>query len=119
MAAPNILSNTTMAAGSIGVALTTLLSTSIVANAAASGTSVKVTYCNVTNKSASSVNLTVDVTDGVTTWNVLNTFALGAGTAITVFDHLRQQVLAEGWSLKMTASTINALDVTGTKETWS
>jgi len=103
MAAPNLF-NPTSCIGQVAGQVLATGATNIVANAAASGKHYRIDHLVITNIAAVFVLVTVQVSDGTTTWTI-GAFGqrLEVGQSITVFSKDRPLVLLENWSLKLSA----------------
>ena len=57
---------------------------------------------------ASGSTLTLQVTDGTTSWNLMNTQTVAANTSAAIEDHV---VLKAGWSIQAQAADANRIDI--------
>jgi hypothetical protein len=119
MAAPNILSNPTVTPFTFGGSLTSTSVTSAVANAAASGTSVKVKALRISNRGAATASITVEIYDGASSYYSAYQVPVPINASYDVYDTSFHQTLAEGWSVRLTAGTANIFHYTGDGETWA
>lgn len=63
----------------------------------------------VCNKTAGAVTFTLTVTDGTTTWTIYNVGSIAANGTL---ERVNMGItMREGWALKATANTMNALDI--------
>ena len=116
MANPNLAAITTIT-GSLGqVSLSTTSATSLINNAASSGTIIKVESIVVTNTSASAAAITINsysaASLGGTAYPLASTISVPANAALIVTDKSTSFYLTENTSLGATAGTAGALTVT-------
>jgi hypothetical protein len=116
MAAPNLIGATTINGKTTGVSLTTTAATSVLNNAASSGKCLKVNTLNVTNTTASAVNITISwynaASLGGTAFPIASTVSVPGNAVLNVIDKSSQYYLEENTSLGATAGTGSALVVT-------
>ena len=116
MANPNLAAITTIT-GSLGqVSLSTTSATSLINNAASSGTIIKVESIVVTNTSGSAAAITINsysaASLGGTAYPLASTISVPANAALIVTDKSTSFYLTENTSLGATAGTAGALTVT-------
>ena len=116
MANPNLAAITTIT-GSLGqVSLSTTSATSLINNAASSGTIIKVESIVVTNTSASAAAITINsysaASLGGTAYPLASTISVPANAALIVTDKSTSFYLTENTSLGATAGTAGSLTVT-------
>lgn len=106
MAAPNLVNVTTITAKSVQAALTTTLTTEILANAASSGKVFKVNSIIIANIDGSnSVNGSVFITkSGGSPIAIASTIAVPADSSLTVIDKNTSIYLEEGDNIEAGAS---------------
>ena len=116
MAAPNIISATTINGKTTGANLTTTNSTTVLNNASSSGKCLKVNVLNVANYGASAANVTVGYYNaanvGGTLFPIAGNVTVPSGGTVTVIQKNTQYYLEENNSLGATAGTANTLIVT-------
>ena len=116
MAAPNLISATTINGKTTGANLTSTSATTILNNANSSGKCLKVNTLNVSNYGASAANITVNFNNaanlGGTNFSIVNTVSVPAYSTLNVIDKTSQYYLEENQSLGATAGTANTLIVT-------
>jgi hypothetical protein len=116
MAAPNIISATTINGKTTGANLTTTNSTTVLNNASSSGKCLKVNVLNVANYGASAANVTVGYYNaanvGGTAFAIAGNVIVPSGGTVTVIQKNTQYYLEENNSLGATAGTANTLIVT-------
>jgi hypothetical protein len=110
MAAPNLVNVATIYGTSTGAALTTSTTTALITNSAASGKVYKVNDVYVTNISASSATVTMDVYNGTTAYKIAYTLAVPVGATVVVVDRNSYIYLPEGWSIRGGASANSAVE---------
>jgi hypothetical protein len=104
MAAPNVVNVTTIT-GKTAVLAVTTAATDIVANAAASGTLVKINTLNVANiNGTGSATITASLYRSATQNYLAYVIPVPAATSLVVLDKTTQIYLEEGDSLRLTAS---------------
>lgn len=116
MAAPNLLSPTTITGKSVTVNLTTISATSILSNAASSGKVLKVNSLYAANvNGTSSAEITINYYSaaalGGTATQIASTVVVPADATLVVIDKDAYIYLEEDTSLGATASTANNLKV--------
>ena len=116
MAAPNLLSPTTITGKSVTVNLTTISATSILSNAASSGKVLKVNSLYAANvNGTSSAEITINYYSaaalGGTATQIASTVVVPADATLVVIDKDAYIYLEENTSLGATASTANDLKV--------
>ena len=116
MANPNLAAITTIT-GSLGqVSLSTTSATSLINNAASSGTIIKVESIVVTNTSGSAAAITINsysaASLGGTAYPLASTISVPANAALIVTDKSTSFYLTENTSLGATAGTAGSLTVT-------
>ena len=116
MAAPNIISATTINGKTTGANLTTTAATTVLNNASGSGKCLKVNTLNVANYGANTANVTVAwynaANVGGTAFAIAGNVAVPSGGTVTVIQKNTQYYLEENNSLGATAGTANTLIVT-------
>jgi len=123
MANPNLAAITTIT-GTLGqLALSTTSATTLVSNAASSGTIIKVESIVVANTTASTASITISTYSaaalGGTAYQIASTIPVPANAAIIITDKSTSFYLTENTSLGATAGTANALVVTTAWEVMS
>lgn len=104
MAAPNIISLTTIT-GKTAVQSVTTVATDIVTNSAASGKVMKVNSLTVANiDGTNAADITVDLYRSATAYKISSAITVPAGTTLTLITKDLQIYLEEGDSLRCTAS---------------
>lgn len=104
MAAPNIV-NVANIVGKTAVQAVTTVATDIVANAAASGTLVKINTLLIANVNGSTAaNITASVYRSTTQNYIGYTISVPGASTLTLIDKPTQIYLEEGDSLRLTAS---------------
>jgi hypothetical protein len=116
MAAPNLLSPTTITGKSVTVDLTSTSATSILSNAASSGKVLKVNSLYVSNvDGTSAAEITINYYSaaalGGTATQIASTVAVPADATLVVIDKDAYIYLEENTSLGATAGTANDLKV--------
>jgi hypothetical protein len=116
MAAPNLLSPTTINGKSVTVDLTTTSATSILSNAASSGKVLKINSLYVANvDGTSAAEITINYYSaaalGGTATQICSTVAVPADATLVVVDKDAYIYLEENTSLGATAGTANDLKV--------
>jgi hypothetical protein len=116
MAAPNIISATTINGKTTGANLTSTSATTVLNNASGSGKCLKVNTLNVANYGANTANVTVAwynaANVGGTAFAIAGNVTVPSGGTVTVIQKNTQYYLEENNSLGATAGTANALIVT-------
>ena len=116
MAAPNIISATTINGKTTGANLTTTAATTVLNNAVSSGKCLKVNVLNVSNYGAVTANVTIGYYNaanvGGTLFQITGNVSVPANSTLNVIDKTSQYYLEENSSLGATAGTANTLCVT-------
>ena len=116
MAAPNIISATTIKGKTTGANLTSTSATTVLNNASSSGKCLKVNTLNVANYGASAAGITVGYYNaanvGGTLFQLVGNVTVPGYSTLNVIDKTSQYYLEENSSLGATASTANTLCVT-------
>ena len=116
MAAPNIISATTINGKTTGANLTTTAATTVLNNASSSGKCLKVNVLNVSNYGASAATITVGYYNaanvGGTLFQLVGNVSVPSYSTLNVIDKTSQYYLEENSSLGATAGTANTLCVT-------
>ena len=116
MAAPNIISATTINGKTTGANLTTTAATTVLNNASSSGKCLKVNTLNVANYGASAATITVGYYNaanvGGTLFQLVGNVSVPSYSTLNVIDKTSQYYLEENSSLGATAGTANTLCVT-------
>jgi len=115
MAAPNLLSPTTINGKTVTVNLTTTSATSVLSNAASSGKALKVNALYVANTTASAANITINQYSaaalGGTAFPIASTVSVPGNATLVVIDKDAYVYLEENTSLGATAGTSSALQI--------
>lgn len=115
MAAPNLLSPTTINGKTVTVNLTTTSATSILSNAASSGKTLKVNALYVANTTALAANITINQYSaaalGGTAFPIASTVSVPGNATLVVIDKDAYVYLEENTSLGATAGTSSALQI--------
>ena len=116
MAAPNLLSPTTIVGKTTYVSLTTTNATSVLSNAASSGKVLKVNSLVVSNvDGANSASITVSIYSaealGGTAYKIANTITVPADSTLVVIDKTSMIYLEEDKSIGAVASAANDLEI--------
>lgn len=115
MAAPNLLSPTTINGKTVTVNLTTTSATSILSNAASSGKALKVNALYVANTTALAANITINQYSaaalGGTAFPIASTVSVPGNATLVVIDKDAYVYLEENTSLGATAGTSSALQI--------
>lgn len=115
MAAPNLLSPTTITGKTVTVNLTTTSATSVLSNAASSGKALKINSLYVANTTASAANITINQYSaaalGGTAFPIASTIAVPGNATLVVIDKDAYVYLEENTSLGATAATSSALQI--------
>ena len=116
MAAPNIISATTINGKTTGANLTTTAATTVLNNASSSGKCLKVNVLNVANYGASAAVITggyyTAANVGGTLFQLVGNVTVPSNSTLNVIDKTSQYYLEENSSLGATAGTANTLCVT-------
>lgn len=116
MAAPNIISATTINGKTTGANLTTTAATTVLNNASSSGKCLKVNTLNVANYGANTADVTVAwynaANVGGTAFQLVGNVSVPSNSTLNVIDKTSQYYLEENSSLGATAGTANTLCVT-------
>ena len=115
MAAPNLLSPTTITGKTVTVNLTTTSATSVLSNAASSGKTLKINSLYVANTTATAANITINQYSaaalGGTAFPIASTIAVPGNATLVVIDKDAYVYLEENMSLGATAGTSSALQI--------
>ena len=115
MAAPNLVSPTTINGKTVTVNLTTTSATSVLSNAASSGKVLKVNALYVANTTASNATITINQYSaaalGGTAFPIASAIIVPANATLVVIDKDAYVYLEENTSLGATAGTSNALQI--------
>ena len=115
MAAPNLLSPTTINGKTVTVNLTSTSATSVLSNAASSGKALKVNALYVANTTASNATITINQYSaaalGGTAFPIASAIIVPANATLVVIDKDAYVYLEENTSLGATAGTANALQI--------
>lgn len=116
MAAPNIISATTINGKTTGANLTSTSATTVLNNPASSGKCLKINVLNVANKSATATNITISwynsANVGGTPFSIVGTVSVPANSTLNVIDKTAQYYLEENTSIGAIAGTANAIEIT-------
>jgi hypothetical protein len=115
MAAPNIISATTIVGKTAGVILTTTSATAVISNAASSGKCLKINTLNVANTTGTLTNITVSFYSGASlggTEYKLIVAPIPANSTLNIIDKSSQYYLEENTSIGATAGTANTFTIT-------
>ena len=116
MAAPNIISATTITGKTTGANLTSTSATTVLNNASGSGKCLKVNTLNVANYGNAAANITIQWNNaaniGGTNFAIVGNVSVPSGATLNVIDKTSQYYLEENNSLGATAGTANTLIVT-------
>lgn len=115
MAAPNLVSPTTITAKSAVQAVTTSAA-AIVSNAASSGLLKRVSTLLVSNLTASPVTLTVDLYRSSTAYRITKDVVVPANATIAPITRGAPVALEEGDDLRLTAGSNSALEAVASFE---
>ena len=110
MAAPNLANVSTITGTAVGAALTATVTTSLLANSAASGTVIKVNGITVTNIAAASATVTMDFYNGTTGYRLAYTLLVPVGATVVVLDKNAYLYLPEGYSIRGGASAVSSIE---------
>ena len=123
MSNPNIVNVTAIYGGTSNVSLSTTSETSVLNNAASSGTVIKVDNIVVANSTASAATITINVHSaaslGGTSYAIASAISVPANSTLIVTDKSTAFYLLENMSIGATAGTASALIVTASYETIS
>ena len=112
MAAPNIVNVVTITGKTVGAALGTTLTTSLLANSASSGKVFKVNTILVSNvDGTNNVDITVDLYDGSTAYKIANTINVPADSTLVLLEKSSFIYLEEGWSIRGGAGAASDAEV--------
>lgn len=115
MAAPNLLSPTTITGKTVTVNLTATSATSVLSNAASSGKALKINSLYVANTTATAANITINQYSaaalGGTAFPIASTIAVPGNATLVVIDKDAYVYLEENTSLGATAGTASALQI--------
>jgi len=115
MAAPNLLSPTTITGKTVTVNLTTTSATSVLSNAASSGKALKVNSLYAANTTATVANITINQYSaaalGGTAFPIASTIAVPGNATLVVIGKDAYVYLEENTSLGATAGTSSALQI--------
>ena len=115
MAAPNLLSPTTITGKTVTVNLTTTSATSVLSNAASSGKTLKINSLYVANTTATAANITINQYSaaalGGTAFPIASTIAVPGNATLVVIDKDAYVYLEENMRLGATAGTSSALQI--------
>ena len=116
MAAPNIISATTILGKTTGVSLTTTAATTVLSNANSSGKCLKINTLNVANYGASTAVVSIQWNNAAnlsgTSFAIAGNISIPSGSTLNIIDKTSQYYLEENTSLGATAGTANTLTVT-------
>lgn len=116
MAAPNLISATTINGKTVGVSLTTTAATLVLNNAASSGKCLKINTLNVANYSATTAAITIGwynaAAIGGTQFQLVGEVSVPPKSTLNIIDKSSQYYLEENSSLGATAGTATALMIT-------
>lgn len=111
MAAPNIVNVSTITGKTTGAALTTTLTTSLLANSASSDKVFKVNAIIVANVDGTNdATVTIDYFDGSTGYKLANTINIPADSTVVIVDKNSAIYLEEGDSIRGGASAASDLE---------
>lgn len=111
MAAPNLLSPTTITGKTAHAQLTDTL-TAVLTNSAASGLVLKVNTIRTANLTGSSLTVDVVHNDGSTDYYVIKNGAIAGSSTLVINDKNEYIYLEEGDTLKAKASAATSIDLT-------
>lgn len=116
MAAPNIISATTINGKTSGANLTSTSATTVLNNDSDSGKLLKVNTLNVANYGPSAALISIEWNNaanlGGTSFAIAGNLSVPSGTTLNIIDKTSQYYLEENQSLGATAGTANTLIVT-------
>lgn len=115
MAAPNLLSPTTINGKTVAVNLTSTSATSVLSNASSSGKVLKVNSLYVANTTGTAASITINQYSaaalGGTAYPIASAILVPANATLVVIDKDAYVYLEENTSLGATAGTSNALQI--------
>lgn len=112
MANPNIVNVTSIYGKTVGAALGTTLTTSLLANAGSSGKIFKINSIIVANVDGTNqATVTVDHYNGSTGFKLANTISVPADATIVLLDKSSSIYLEEGQSIRGGASATGDLEI--------
>jgi len=112
MAAPNIVNVSTITAKTTAAALSTTLTTDILANAASSGKVFKINTIIVSNVDGTNgANVTVDYFNGSTGFKIANTIQVPPDSTLVLLDKNSVLYLEENTKIRGGASGANDLEI--------
>lgn len=112
MAAPNIVNVATITGKTTGAALTTTLTTSLLANSASSGKVFKINTIIVSNvDGTSAASVTIDHYDGSNAYKLASTISVPADSTMVLLDKSSAIYLEEGQSIRGGAGAASDLEV--------
>ena len=112
MAAPNIVNVATITAKTVGAALTTTLTTDILANAASSGKVFKINTIMIANIDGSNaVNVDVDWYDGTNAYKIAKTIQVPPDETLVLTDKNTTIYLEEGHKIRGGASAASDANI--------
>lgn len=112
MANPNIASVSAIYGKTVGAALTTTLTTSLLANSASSGKIYKVNTILVSNVDGTNdQSVTLELYDGSTAYKLVKGLVVPATTTLTALDKDTVLYLEEGWSIRGGAGADSDLEI--------
>ena len=116
MAAPNLISATTINGKTTGVILTTTAVTTVLINAVASNKCLKINTLNVANYGTTIANVSVSwyntANTASTAFAIAGNVSVPTGATLNIIDKSSQYYLEENQCLAATATTGNTLTVT-------
>jgi hypothetical protein len=116
MAAPNLISATTINGKTSGSNLTSTSATTVLNNASASGKCLKVNTLLASNYTTSAANITVSWNNAAnisgTSFPLVGNVSVPANSTLNIIDKTSQIYLEENQSLGATAGTANAIIIT-------
>lgn len=116
MAAPNLISATTINGKTAGANLTSTSATTVLNNASSSGKCLKVNTLLASNYTTSAANITVSWNNaaniGGTNFPLVGNVSVPANSTLNIIDKTSQIYLEENTSLGATAGTANAIIIT-------
>ena len=120
MAAPNLISATTINGKTAGVNLSSTSTFTALNNPASSGKLLKINTLNVSNYSAAAATVTIGWNNAAnvtgTTFQLIGNVSIPAGTTLTVVDKSTQYYLEENTSISAVANIANVIVVTTSYE---
>ena len=116
MAAPNLISATTINGKTAAANLTTTSATSVLSNASSSGKCLKINTLTVSNYTGTAATITINYNTaaslGGTNHCIVGSVSVPGNSTLNVIDKTSQYYLEENTSLGAIAGTSNALSVT-------